>query len=501
MRKARRPLGPITRRSLIKASVGTAATLFVGCNHRGCGSSPPVNRETKQAEVVVVGAGLSGLMTARALVKAGIDPVLVVEARDRVGGLTFSRTVAEGVVIEGGGEWVSPGHTRLKDLIQELGLELVESFERGVPVFYFDGARSTGLRELFNREERDELAKLYAVLEGMAAELPPEAPWSAPRAVEYDGVSMYTWLRENTTTKWGRRTVERAINFTFGAYPEDISLLSFLVAVRGCGGVEALTALSGEGEDKVVVGGSQRISIKMAEELGDRVILGSPVTRIVDQPSGPVVVETDRLSIQANRVIVAMMPADTRRIKFEPELPIRRQALVQRWTGVPDYKVHVVYKTSFWRELGMSGTAIGEGKAVDFAFDASPLSGLPGVLVAFGAGDELPSDLESRTAKVTADLANFFGNEARSPVGFIEMDWMNEKWSSGCASPLKPGVLSAFGPALREPVGRIHWTGTDTSPAWSNFMEGAVLSGERVAGEVAAILRENDASAPPVKPG
>ncbi|WP_437670506.1 flavin monoamine oxidase family protein [Sorangium sp. So ce131] len=490
----------MTRRGLIKGSVGTAATLLVGCHQRGCGSTP-VPRETRRAEVVIVGAGLSGLMAARALVKAGVDSVLVVEARDRVGGLTLSLPLGEGTMLDGGGEWVSPEHTRVKGLIEELGLELVESFERGVPVFFFEGVRSTGILEVLNREEREELAKLYAALDGMAAELPLDAPWNAPRAAEYDNQSMFAWLRENTATHWGMRMIERAINFTYGVEPEDISLLAFLAQIRGCGSVDQLMPVSAEGNDKVVVGGAQRISIKMAEELGDRVILGSPVTRIVDEPSRPVVVETDRLAIEAERVIVAMMPADTRRIKFEPDLPAARSGLVARWKGVADYKVHVVYKTSFWRDLGMSGTALGDGKAIDFAFDASPLSGTPGVLVAFGAGEELPSDLETRHHAVTEDLANLFGKDAKNTTGFIETDWLSEKWSSGCASALRTGVLTSFGQTLREPSGRIHWSGTDTSPIWSNFMEGAVRSGERVASEVAALVLKGDASAPPAKSG
>jgi monoamine oxidase len=500
----------------MKASVATAGTFLLGCGEQGCSPSQPVHRETKRADVVVVGAGLSGLMAARELVRAGVGAVLVLEARERVGGLTVSQTVAEGVVVDGGGQWVGKTQTRILELARELGVATTESYSAGVPVFYFDGVRMAGTGQVFDGvrmpgtgqvftlADRDELVQVRRKLGEMAAELPVDAPWDAPRAAEYDELTMFNWLRDNAMLQGVRRTIEYAINFTFGAKPEDISLLCFLVAVRACGGLESLLATS-ESQDLSFAGGSQRLSLRMAEELGDRVILGSPVRRIVDGPGGPARVETDRLVIEAGRVIVAMMPADTRRIDFEPKLPQMRRRLARKWTGVPDYKVHVVYKTPFWRDLQLSGTAIGDHTAVDFVFDSSPPGGSPGVLLAFGAGDQLPSDVGSRKDAVTAALAKFFGKEALEPTGFVEMDWMGEAWSTGCASPLKPGVLSAYGRALREPVGRIHWAGTDTSPIWNGFMEGAVRSGERVAGEVVAALRESGvavpAAAPPAEPG
>jgi len=495
----------------MKASVATAGTLLLGCGERGCGSSRPDSREKKQADVVVVGAGLSGLMTARELVKAGVGAVLVLEARERVGGLTVSQSVAEGVMVDGGGQWVGDAHTRILALAEELGVPTTESYGTGVPVFFFDGVRMAGTGQVFDgvrmpgtgqvftHADKDELVQVRKKLAEMAAELPLGAAWDAPRAAEYDKLTMFNWLRDNTTLQGVRRTIDYAINFTFGAKPEDISLLCFLVAVRACGGLESLLATS-DSQEMSFEGGSQRLSLRMAEELGDRVILGSPVRRIVHHPAGPARVETDRLVIEAGRVVVAMMPADTRRIEFEPKLPQMRRRLARNWTGVPDYKVHVVYKTPFWRDLQLSGTAIGDDTVVDFVFDSSPPGGSPGVLLAFGAGDQLPSDVGSRKDAVTAALAKFFGNEALTPTGFVEMDWMGEAWSTGCASPLKPGVLSAYGRALREPVGRIHWAGTDTSVVWNGFMEGAVRSGERVAGEVVAALREGGIAVPAAAP-
>ncbi|EYF00542.1 flavin monoamine oxidase family protein [Chondromyces apiculatus] len=491
----------------MKASFATAGALLVGCGQRGCATTAAVPRETRRVDVVVVGAGLSGLMTAREMLKGGVGSVLVLEARQRVGGLTVSQPIADGIVVDGGGQWVGDAHTRILALAKELGVETTESYASGVTVFYFngvrmagtgqvfDGVRMPGTGQIFTLGERDELRQVRQQLTDMAAELPIDAPWDAPRATVYDELSVFNWLRDHTRFEGVRQTINYAINFTFGAKPEDLSLLCFLVAIRGCGGLEKLLATS-DAQDRSFMGGSQRLSLKMAEELGDRVILGAPVRRIVDDPGGPLRVETDHLVVEASRVVVAMMPADTRRIRFEPRLPKLRRGLARNWTGAPDYKVHVAYKTPFWRDLQLSGTVIADSSVVDFVFDSSPSDGSAGVLLAFGAGEELPSDVRSRRDAVTAALATYFGDEALTPTHFVEMDWMSEEWSTGCASPLKPQVLSVYGRALRAPVGRIHWAGTETSSVWNGFMEGAVRSGERVASEVIAALREGGMAVP-----
>ncbi|MDC3955561.1 FAD-dependent oxidoreductase [Polyangium jinanense] len=487
MRNFSKPL-PLTRRELLRGTALAAGSMLVGCGQRGCSRSAPLEKRT--ADVVVIGAGLSGLVTARELLKAGAGSVVVLEARNRVGGLTISQEAAPGVFVDGGGSWVRPNHTRILALAEELGVSAVDVSEgRGSPIFLFDGVRIAGAGRLFSRAEMRELRGLRDKLEAMGAELPDGAPWNAPRAAEYDSISMFNWLSENSTTVWGRRDVEMAIDWTFGCGPEEISLLRFVAAVKAQGGLENLMAISRE-IPKVFVGGSQQLSLKMAELLGDRVLLGSPVTRIVDEPSGPLRVETERLSIECHRVVVAMMPADARRIDFEPSLPKPKKELIRQWSGSPDYKVHIVYEKPFWRANGLNGIGVGDGSVVDFIFDNTPSSGAPGILVAFGAGEELPASLRARREAVVEALLDFFGDEAREAINVVDMDWLSEPWSSGCASPLRPGVLSKYGAALRDPVGRIHWAGSDTSLEHDGSMEGAVRSGERAAAEVATALRE-----------
>ena len=98
-------------------------------------------------------------------------------------------------------------------------------------------------------------------------------------------------------------------------------------------------------------------------------------------------------------------------------------------------------------------------------------------------------DPDERRAAVLAGLAELFGNRSKTPVAYLENDWSRDGWTTGCVSPVPRNVLTRFGHALRTPVSRIHWAGTETAEAWCGYMDGAVRSGERAAAEVLASLR------------
>jgi monoamine oxidase len=178
------------------------------------------------------------------------------------------------------------------------------------------------------------------------------------------------------------------------------------------------------------------------------------------------------------------MPADTRRIEFAPALPAARRGLVKGWKGEPAFKVNAVYADAFWRRNGLSGLAVSDRGPVGVTFDNSPPDGMRGVLVAFIETGKAPKEGAARRRAVLEDLVALFGKAARTPTDYIETDWSAEAWTAGCVSPLSPGVLTEFGGALREPVGRVHWAGTETSEVWCGYMDGAVRSGLRAAAEV-----------------
>jgi monoamine oxidase len=482
-----------TRRKFIgMTSLAAAAALGGGCEmavEDGAEPDPTPGAAPRRADVVIIGAGLAGLTAARQLVRAGIRSVLVLEARDRVGGRTLNQPVGGGQVVEAGGQWVGPTQHRILALARELRVATFKTYTAGTDLVHVDGRRTTGGQDGLAPADAAELARARRQLEELARTVPLAAPWRTPHAAELDRLTLADWANRNVRTPDARAAFAIGVASTLDD-PSEVSLLYYLFFLRSTGGFAVLDATAGGAQDSRFVGGSQLLSLRMAAQLGDRVVVGCPVRRVVQRGDGLVRVEADRLVIEARRLIVAMMPADTRRIEFDPPLPAARQALVRGWQASPVFKVNVVYPEPFWRAAGLNGQAVWDTPPVEFSFDNSPPGGKPGVLVAFlTPGDGLPRDAAGRRRAVLTALAGCFGERALRPTAYLETDWGRDGWTAGCVSPLGPGVLSRYGPALRDPVGRIHWAGTETSEVWTGYMEGAVRSGERAAKEVLARLK------------
>jgi monoamine oxidase len=248
-----------------------------------------------------------------------------------------------------------------------------------------------------------------------------------------------------------------------------------------------------------VVGGSQTIALTIATQLGGtghgrrgRVVLGSPVRRIEQRASGATVV-SDKLTVKCKQVIVAIPPTLAGRIDYDPLLPFERDQLMQRFAQGTLTKVAAVYDKPFWRDSGLTGQAVATGGPVSATFDDSPQDGSLGVVFGFVGGTWARQynamTPAARQAAVLAQDVSFFGAKASKPTAFLETSWSAEQWTRGCpVGILAPGTLVAYGSRIREPVGRIHWAGTETSTYWNGYMDGAVRSGERAAVEVLAQL-------------
>jgi monoamine oxidase len=152
-------------------------------------------------------------------------------------------------------------------------------------------------------------------------------------------------------------------------------------------------------------------------------------------------------------------------------------------------KCDAVYERPFWRDAGLSGSALSDRGATRTVFDNSPADGSPGVLLAFVGGATLRTydamSADDRRRNVLAGFAEMFGAQALDPIEYTEHDWTTERWTGGGPVPIMgPGTLSTFGSAIREPFHRVHWAGTETSTYWTGYMDGAVRAGERAAGEI-----------------
>ncbi|MEV6105231.1 FAD-dependent oxidoreductase [Streptomyces sp. NPDC051940] len=439
-------------------------------------------------DVIVVGAGFAGLAAARRLAAAGRD-VLVLEARERVGGRVLSVPVGESYV-ESGGQWVGPGQDRMLALLAELGRGTFPTYDEGAKLAELGGRRLrySGRVPRLNPLVLADIGQAQLRLDRAARRVPLDAPWEAARAAALDGQTFGSWLRERVRTPTGRAFFRLITEAVWCAGPEEMSALWAQFYVHAGGGVDSLINTTGGAQQDRVSGGTQAVAEHLAAGLGERVVLGAAVTD-VDWDRSVVRVRAGGREYRAAHAVVALPPPAATRIRYSPGLPAERDQLLQRMPMGWTIKVNVVYDEPFWRADGLAGQANSDVRAVGTVFDGSHADGTPAVLTGF---------LEARHAQAAArlgpkerrelvldDLAAYFGPRARQAQGYVEQDWAAEEFTRGCYGAFAtPHALTRFGPALRRPVGPLHWAGTETATRWAGYMDGALESGERAAEEI-----------------
>ncbi len=487
----------ITRRSLLGGAAAGVGALTTGLLDGAAEAATLQGSLPRRVDVVVVGGGISGLVAARKVARRGRS-VLVVEARDRVGGRVLNHRLGSGDVIESGAAFVGPTQDHIVALAEELGVPMFDQHVEGMSVYNSSGP--LGRQTYFGTIPPDPLilpdaGKLQYELDQWAAEIDVAAPWKHPRAREWDSITLGEHIRRTAVNAEGIEKLIRAWTHPgFGADPDQLSLL-FVIHFIACSGNESNKGTFARNSDtengaqeRRFVGGSQLIPLRLARQLGPRVALRAAVTRI-DQNGSRAVVRTTRGPVACNRVIMAAPPELARRVTFGPALPARHRTLLERMDMGALMKCDAVYDKPFWREQGLNGFGISDHGAVRTAFDNSPPDGSPGVLLAFVGGSVwrqygLLSPAARRRA-VLEGLAEMFGDQALRPIEYVEHDWSKERWTGGGpVAIMGPGTLSRYGPALRRPHGRIHWAGTETSTFWTGYMDGAVRAGKRAANEV-----------------
>lgn len=448
------------------------------------------SRPLERYDVGIVGAGLAGLTAARELTDAGLE-VVVCEARDRVGGRTLGDSLSTGDVIDRGAEWIGEEHEHVFELAEEFDLELCSQYHEGVDRVAVAGELFEGedrLRAL-PQEAATELREAFERIEALRREANPDTE-------RWDAKTLQTWAEETMESKAAREAFEAYFRAMHAAEPSQVSLLYFL------GGSDVVDEASEDdrfsfaqeyqsssaGTEYRFVGSTQHLSQELAAVLGDTVRMEEPIRRI-DRRDDGVTLVSDTGRYEVSDAIVAVSPPLIERIEHEPPLPARRRALSQRMPMGGVVKCVIAYDEPFWRDDGYSGSVLSADGVVSSFNDVSPPDGNQGLLVGFIAGAEAfewsDRSVTERREQVLDELVRYFGPQATDPLEYTDKAWSKTRWSTGGYNAvMTPGTLATCGDALREPVGRVRWAGSETAIEWPGFMEGAIRSGKRVANEI-----------------
>ncbi|WP_203580294.1 flavin monoamine oxidase family protein [Microbacterium hibisci] len=452
-------------------------------------------------DVVIVGAGAAGTTAANELKKAGLS-VVVLEARDRVGGRLWT-DVVDGAMLEIGGQWVSPDQDALKETLAELGLETYSRYREGESVYIGkDGELTRFTGEIFPvaPETEKEIVRLIEVLDGLVAQIDPDKPWEHPDAEALDRISFEAWLEGQTDDQEARDNIALFIAGAMLTKPAyAFSALQALLMAASAGSFSHLVDADFILDERVV-GGLQQVPLLLAERLGDDVILDQPVTEVhwsdpsTGDGTGVRVVTDNGLEVRARFVILAHAPILYPWIEFQPALPRLKQQMHQHISMGFVIKVHAVYDRPFWREQGLSGTAFSPYEISHEAYDNTNHGDERGTLVGFvsdrNADDLFRVSAEERRERILESLSHYYGPEAKNPLVYFESDWGAEEWTRGAyAASFDLGGLARYGADLRTPVGPIHFACSDMAGAGYQHVDGAIRMGRLVAANIVEAAR------------
>jgi monoamine oxidase len=439
------------------------------------------------ADAVVIGAGFAGLTAARELAHMGHE-VVVLEGRDRVGGRSSTATIA-GVPVDLGGTFVGPTQDEVLKLAADLGCQTVPTHDDGDNLIRWRGRTRPYRGTIPKLALRDllDLGRIRWKFARLTRRVSVQEPWTANPAL--DEMSLEDWLQSVSASSSSRELMALVSRVSWGCEPGQISLLHAVRYVKAAGGLDRMLDTRDGAQQDRFPGGTQQIALRIADELGPRVRLSSPVREIGWHDDG-VRVTFDGGETQARFAIVAVPPEHRAAITFTPGLPQEQRDLSGHWPQGRLSKAYAAYETPFWRANGQSGQALSDEGPVFITFDVSPSAAGTGILLGFADSrtfDPLPE--HARREAALGCFAEIFGDAALDPIDYLDHCWGLEPFApGGPTAAVPPGSWTRYGPWLRRPVGPIHWAGTETADEWTGFLDGAVRSGQRAAAEVAVRL-------------
>src|SRR4051794_1779616 len=371
-------------------------------------------------DVCIVGAGYAGLTAARRLAGAGRS-VVVLEARDRVGGRIWTTTLDDGTTVDRGGAWLGPAHDAMFGLAAEVGVTTYKTYVAGTHLLV-DSPRMHRYKGLVPKISPVAVASIVQAqtrIDRLAKQVPLEEPWAAPRAAEWDARTVADWLRRSGIKRGVARDIfDTAVSGLMTGDLDDVSFLHLLWLVRAHRSLNVLFSIENGAQENLVHGGAGSIAMRVADELGDAIRLSAPV-RGIEQQQDHVIVTAAGTTVGARHVVVAIPPALILEIEFTPGLSEDRRTLYRNDVGGPESKTLLVFDEPFWRTEGLSGQSSEPGSPAEVTIDASPADGSRGVLASFTFGsvaklwDAL--DPADRRAAVLDALSPRFGPRVTTP--------------------------------------------------------------------------------------